>query len=170
LHIPVYLVFISLSCSIYPNQRLNRKKFIISNICRIWSVTLCCDRIRRCFICVSCFIFMRWCGPTYTCNGKYFNYVCVKTEVGLVMCSVFWICYVQYGRGVQAFQNSRSHVKILGARRITGSKFYTEDVLISCATIPHFVTTAIWHLGYAHPFNKGSCLNYIKAFELMTHY
>jgi len=53
---------------------------------------------------------------------------------------------------------------------MTGSKFNTEDALISCATIPDLVTIGIWHLGYEHPFNKGSCLNYIKVFELMTHY
>jgi len=156
----------------YPNQRSSRKKFLIANTCRIWSLTLCCDRICRCFICVLCLICMRWCGPTYmsTCNGNYFNCICVKTEVGLVMCFLFWIYYVQYGRGAQAVQKSRSHLKILSARRITGSKFHTEDALISCATIPNLVTTLIWHLGYAHPFNKGSCLNYIKVFEIMTHY
>jgi hypothetical protein len=86
-------------------------------------------------------------------------FVYVKTKVGVVMCFVFWIYYVQYGRGAQAFQKSRSHLKILGARRITGSRFHTEDAKISCTTLPNLVTTGIWHLGYAHPFNKGSCLN-----------
>lgn len=33
------------------------------------------------------------------------------------------------------------------------------DLQISCATIPNLVAIGIWHLGFLHPFNKGSYIN-----------
>jgi hypothetical protein len=47
--------------------------------------------------------------------------------------------------GAQIFQNSKSHVKILGAKRVIGvirSKFPTDDPLITCANVQNLVVTA----------------------------
>jgi len=45
------------------------------------------------------------------------------------------------------FQKSRSHLKILGIRRKTGSKFYTED--------PHMLVATVYEGGN---FNSGNYL------------
>jgi hypothetical protein len=52
---------------------------------------------------------------------------------------------LSYTRGAQNVQKSRSHLKILGARRVTWSKFHAEAPQISHAT-------ATWHSGFVHPW------------------
>jgi hypothetical protein len=49
------------------------------------------------------------------------------------------ICYC-YGRGTQIFQKYRSHLQILGTRRVTWSKFHTEDWQILGAMVQNLVT------------------------------
>jgi hypothetical protein len=57
---------------------------------------------------------------------------------GIRSVGVCWILMV-YDRGAQIFQKSRSHLKILGARRVTWSKFRTEDPQILGATVQNLV-------------------------------
>jgi len=47
---------------------------------------------------------------------------------------------------VQIFQKTRSHLKLLGARRLTRTKFHTED--------PQILGTATWCPILAHPCSK----------------
>jgi nitrate reductase cytochrome c-type subunit len=41
--------------------------------------------------------------------------------------SADWYLKINVNRCIQTSQKSRSHLKILGARRLTQSKFYAED-------------------------------------------
>ena len=54
-------------------------------------------------------------------------------------------------QGAKLFQKSRSHLKILGARRVTRSEFHTEDSQILGTIIQDLVTSATWHPGFVHP-------------------
>jgi len=45
--------------------------------------------------------------------------------------------------GAHIFQKSERHLKILGARRVTWTKFHTEDALMSGATAHNPVTVEI---------------------------
>jgi len=47
-----------------------------------------------------------------------------------------------YSRGEQIFQKSRNHVKILGAQRVTLSKFHTEDPQILGIIVQNLVAMA----------------------------
>jgi hypothetical protein len=47
-------------------------------------------------------------------------------------------------RNDQIFQKCRSHLKILGASRMTRSKFHTEDPQILGVTVENLVTRATW--------------------------
>jgi hypothetical protein len=51
-----------------------------------------------------------------------------------------------------------SQVKILGARRVIGSKFPTEDPLILGATAHNLVARATWCPGFVHICH---CANYM---------
>ena len=57
-----------------------------------------------------------------------------------------------YGRGPQIFQKSRGYFKILGTRRVTCSKFHTDDPQILGITIQNLVTHMTWCLGFVHPW------------------
>jgi hypothetical protein len=54
-------------------------------------------------------------------------------------------------RGAQIFQKSRSHLKILGARRVMWSKFHNENPETLCATAENLCVTASWPPGVVHP-------------------
>jgi len=54
-------------------------------------------------------------------------------------------------RDTQIFQKSYSHLKILGARRITSSMFHTVDPQILGAMAQKLVVHVTWHLGFEHP-------------------
>ena len=47
-------------------------------------------------------------------------------------------------RGGQVFQNSRSHLKIFGAKTETGKKLHTEDPQILGATVQNIILWATW--------------------------
>jgi len=51
----------------------------------------------------------------------------------------------------QIFQKYRSHLKVLGTRRVTCSKFRTEDTQILGDTVKKLVARATWKLGFGHP-------------------
>ena len=61
----------------------------------------------------------------------------------------------------QIFQKSRSDLKILGARELPLSMFYSEDALISSATIQNSFARVIWYLGFVY-----ICLN---VFSTLVH-
>jgi hypothetical protein len=46
------------------------------------------------------------------------------------------------------FQKSSSHLKILGARNVTWSKFHTDDPQILGATVQNLVVRATWRPGF----------------------
>jgi hypothetical protein len=48
---------------------------------------------------------------------------------------------VYFRTGAQILQKSRSHLKILGARRVTCSKSHTADPQMLGATVQNLVTT-----------------------------
>jgi hypothetical protein len=58
-------------------------------------------------------------------------------------------------RGGRAeFPKSRSHLKILGGRRVTLLLFYTKDPKLLIAAVWNLVTTATGCLGFVHQFFK----------------
>ena len=54
-------------------------------------------------------------------------------------------------RDTQIFQKSHSHLKILGARRITSITFHIVDPQILGAMVQKLVVQVTWHLGFEHP-------------------
>jgi hypothetical protein len=62
---------------------------------------------------------------------------------------------IYHNEGVCNSQKSRSHLKILGARKITWITFQTEDKQVSNATVQNLVTTVIWCLGFVHQYHNG---------------
>jgi hypothetical protein len=65
------------------------------------------------------------------------------------------------GRGAQIFQKSMSQLKILGARRVTSSKFHTEDPQILGAAAQNVVATATRRPGFMDPL-----LNRIQMYHV----
>ena len=51
-------------------------------------------------------------------------------------------CAIPANRGTHVFQKSRSHLKILGDRRVTRSKVRTVDTKVFVATVQNLVATA----------------------------
>ena len=56
-----------------------------------------------------------------------------------------------YARDAQVFHNSRSHLKFLGARKVTVNEFYTEITQIFGATVQNLVATMTWHQEFVNP-------------------
>ena len=65
----------------------------------------------------------------------------------ILLCMSLW--FVK-GRGAHIFKKSRSHLRILGARRMTWGKFCTEDPKILATTIQIVVIMATQPLGLVH--------------------
>lgn len=59
--------------------------------------------------------------------------------------------HVSYSRATQIFQKPGSHLKMLGARRVTWSRFHTEDVQILGATIQNVVAWRLWCIWICAP-------------------
>jgi hypothetical protein len=74
---------------------------------------------------------------------------------GTVMCMGGW-------GAAQIFQTSGSHIKILGARRVTRIKFRAEVPQILGATVRHLIPTATCGPGFLHlcpvRCETGSCV------------
>jgi hypothetical protein len=58
---------------------------------------------------------------------------------------------IRYSWGAHISQKCRSHVKLLGARMVTWSKFHTKDPQILGAAIQNSVAMATWRPGFVHP-------------------
>jgi hypothetical protein len=65
--------------------------------------------------------------------------------------SADWYLKMNVNRGIQTSQKSRSHFKILGARRLTQSKFYDQDPQKLGNMIQSRVTWMTWCPGYMKP-------------------
>jgi hypothetical protein len=63
-----------------------------------------------------------------------------------------------YAWGAQIFEKSRSHLKILGVRRVTWCTFHTQDPQILDTTIQNFFATATWLPGYVNALSIGKWL------------
>ena len=50
-----------------------------------------------------------------------------------------------------------SHLKILGARRVTNSRFRPEDPQILGGMVQSIVATTTWRLGFVHPWFRAVC-------------
>jgi hypothetical protein len=61
------------------------------------------------------------------------------------------------------FPNSRNHLKILAAIRVTLSKFCTEGTQILGATVQNVVVIVIWRPGFVHPWH--SACNFVARPE-----
>jgi len=49
------------------------------------------------------------------------------------------------------FRKSRSHIRITGVRRMTWSRFHTEDPNIIGVTVQNVVSRVTWRPGFVHP-------------------
>lgn len=54
-------------------------------------------------------------------------------------------------RGAHIFHKHKSHLKVLDTKKVTLSKFPTENQTISGATIQNLVARAIWRSEFAEP-------------------
>jgi hypothetical protein len=54
-------------------------------------------------------------------------------------------------QGYTIFSKNPSHLKIMGARRITSNMFHTEDLHILGAMVRKLVVQVNWHLQFEHP-------------------
>jgi hypothetical protein len=64
------------------------------------------------------------------------------------------LSHAPYTSSPQIFQNPRSHLKILGAKRVTRGKFHTEDPKILGATGKNSVAQATWRPGFVYPCSR----------------
>jgi hypothetical protein len=55
---------------------------------------------------------------------------------------------------IQIFQTSRNHLKILGARWETWSKFHTEDPQMLYTSLQNLVAQITLHPGFVHPYRE----------------
>ena len=60
-----------------------------------------------------------------------------------------YVCMHEY-RSAKIFQKSRNRLKIPGARRMTKSKFHSEEPQILGTTMQNLVTTVTWHPAIVH--------------------
>jgi hypothetical protein len=60
--------------------------------------------------------------------------------------------HVMYTRGTQISQQTKSHLKILGAKRVIWNKFHTEVPQMLGAILQNLVATMIRHPGFVHPW------------------
>jgi len=58
---------------------------------------------------------------------------------------------------VRRIIKKKSHPKILGARRVTGSKFRPEDPQILGGTVQSLVATTTCRVGFVHPWFRAVC-------------
>jgi len=70
---------------------------------------------------------------TFHVSRAWLLYSIAKWETGLSQ-------YVAQTRDSQIFQKSRNHLKILGSKRVTGSKFHTQDPQILVATLQSYLS------------------------------
>ena len=54
-------------------------------------------------------------------------------------------------KNAQIFQKSRSHLKILGTRTVTRSRFQTDDPEVLGKTMHNVFTRATWHMEFMQP-------------------
>jgi hypothetical protein len=59
---------------------------------------------------------------------------------------------LNHSKGAQVFRKSTSYIKIVGFRRVTWRKFYTEDPKILGAAVQNSVLRANWLPGSVHPW------------------
>ena len=52
------------------------------------------------------------------------------------------------------FQKCKSHLKILGAWRVTWSKYHTKDPQVLGSTVQNLVAAATWRPGFVHRCSK----------------
>jgi hypothetical protein len=69
--------------------------------------------------------------------------------------SADWYLKINVNRCIQTSQKFRSHLKILGASRLTQSKFYTKDLQTLGNMIQSWVSRMTWCPGYMKPWCKG---------------
>jgi hypothetical protein len=53
--------------------------------------------------------------------------------------------------GEDVFQKTRIHLEIPGTRRVTRSKFHSEDPHILSTTVEDVVVVVSWHPTFVHP-------------------
>jgi hypothetical protein len=80
-------------------------------------------------------------------------YICFSYFFGKQNCHKLIMFMVQ-SSGTQIFQKSRGHLKILGTRRATWSKFHTKDPQTIDATVQNLVAQATWCLRFVHLWYK----------------
>jgi len=67
----------------------------------------------------------------------------------------------------QIFQKSRCHLKVLGARMVTWSKFCTEGPEILGTTVQNLFAPVSWHPGFMHPcLTLKSYCQYVRSFHI----
>lgn len=92
---------------------------------------------------------------------KHMNMACSHMwHIPACICTCMCLCMHEY-RSIKIFQKSRNHLKIPGARRMTRSKFYSEEPQTLGTTIQNLVTTVTWHPTIVHP-----CMNVIWLCEI----
>jgi hypothetical protein len=69
----------------------------------------------------------------------------------------YFLSLLELVQDPQIFRKSRSHLEIPGVRRVTLSKFHTEDPQILGTTCQNLVIQAAWHPEFVHLFS--SCIH-----------
>jgi hypothetical protein len=64
-----------------------------------------------------------------------------------------------YYKEAHIFQKSSSHLKILGAWRLTCSNFHTKDPQILVMTVQNLFNMATWWKGFVHLCTTGQLLH-----------
>jgi len=73
-------------------------------------------------------------------------------------------------KGLQIFQKSNSHLKIMGARKVTWSKLYTQKPQILKATVLNLVAQSSGRPGFMHLFLKMYHVHFLPpSFPFIIH-
>ena len=94
------------------------------------------------------FRWLFFCYILFICVGNY--YFGIPIELVHLNTVTQYSNHISYRRAGQVFQKPGCHLKLLGARRLTLSRFHTEDAQILGATIQNVVAWRLWCIGFAH--------------------
>ena len=84
--------------------------------------------------------------------------------------SVHLYIFIPVFRGARSFHRSWKHLKILHDRRVTWSKFLTEDPQILGVTEQNFAPMATWRSGFARPYICSICVCSISLQKFLLYF
>jgi len=128
----------------------------VNHVCHIWNVCVTLEVTLlelRVPICHWMFEINLTCRNSH---GECLRFWCQKFVAAWTFCELYGKSSFELkGRSYCAyiFQKIRSHLKILGFRRVILSRCHTEDPQMLGATLQNWNMVVTWHPGLVHPWS-----------------